>query len=395
LSNLLANVNSRLGGDGFALRILEKIYNSPNLFEPHDTRFGHLYDVKPKHTLMLQTINLKIEMDVISVKGTDVSDKVLRLGPARGYRRETRSEAIEITTAFPELIYDWNLAVETRVPVNTLPFTHHDISKSCRITARENPEEFPEVYLMQDFAEIHKVEEMKGRTSWTFKLKDSSYAIEVSVYHLLAANTNKKIPSGCGVNIFRPAWDTELRVHSLVDGPRKWTEENFHELFPIPSSKEKDGINVFLRAIGDVHNFISNMAAQDSPGKAVIEGPVPGEEDFLMFEEDIKKAEQAKIKKEADETAIKKESEKNKDLLILDTEIKQEDTEGDVKAAPTAPVVEEPVIRKEDLLMFEEELNKKELVKQDTEKNSASSKASSSGVSGKKKAGEDLLIDFD
>lgn len=385
---------------------MEKIYNSPDWFEPHDTRFGYIQEVKPKHTLMLQTINLKIEMDVISVKGTDVSDKVLRLGPARGYRRETRSEAIEITTAFPELSYDWNLAVETRVPVNTLPFTHQDISKSSGITAREDPQEFPEVYLMQDFAETHKVEEMKGRTSWTFKLKDSSYAIEVSVYHLLAANTNKKIPSGCGVNIFRPAWDTELGVHNLADGPRQWTEQNFHELFPILSLKEKDGITAFLRAIGEVHNFISNMAAQDSPGKAVIEGPVAGEEDLLMFEEEVKKAEQAKIKKESEES----------DLLILDTEIKQEDAEDDAKVAPTAPVVEEPVIRKEDLLMFEEELNKKELVKQGTEKKSASSESSSSkasysgdavkkeavpgeapssGASGKKKAGEDLLIDFD
>lgn len=356
-----------LGADGFAYRILQKICTSGG-FGALDNRAPRARDVKPKHTLILQTINLRIETDIISVY--DGSREVLRLGPARGYRREQRKEVMEIGTVCPEKNFDWNLSVETRVPVASLPFTHEDISSNAIIAGNEDPDGFPRILLHDHFAQAQKVEDIKGKTSWSFKLKATDFVVEVAVHHLLRVNTSKSIQSGTGIDMHYSAWDDELDAHNLANGPRNWTEENFKELFPI--SGDKDGISAFLGHVTEVQDLISEMAAEDSPGKPVSEGPAVGEEDLMTFEEELRKmAEDYAIKKETGIAAV------TDGVNLLKLDVKQEEDKQVVEV--------KPAYNTDDLRMFEERLGKKEAVTQEVEEKDVV----------KEESDEELLISFD
>jgi hypothetical protein len=356
-----------LGADGFAYRILDKICTSDG-FGALDNRAPRARDVKPKHTLILQTINLRIETDIISVY--DGSHEVLRLGPARGYRREQRKEVMEIGTIFPEKNFDWNLSVETRVPVASLPFTPEDISSNAIIAANEDPEGFPRIFLHHHFAQSQKVEDIKGKTSWSFKLKATDFVVEVAIHHLLRANTSKSVQSGTGIDMHYSAWDDQLDAHNPANGPRKWTEESFKELFP--SSGNTDGIGAFLGHVTEVQDFISKMATEDSPGKPVSEGPVVGEEDLMTFEDELNKmAEEYTIKKETGIPAI------TDGVNLPGINMKQEEDDQVVKFKPAFNI--------DDLRMFEQELGKEDAGRQKIEERA--------GV--KEESDEELLISFD
>lgn len=276
----------RLGNAQLAHNLLAKIYASPDYFEPVGTRIGRLEDVKPSHTLILTTSALKIETEVIHVQESDSGKDVLRLGTARGYRRERRSRAVEIATSCPEHKYDWNLAVHTRVPVASLPFSHDDIANNSKFSRRSDHSEFPEVQMRQEFVRAFHVDQITGKTSWVFKIKGSTYAIEVAVYNLLAAagdKTEGPKEGGCGVDLFRPGWDELLLARNVGAGMRE-LGDNCKELFPFVEKKlvDKDGVEALIRRVTEIHNLISGM--DDKSPVRVAESVIPGaeEEDLLL-----------------------------------------------------------------------------------------------------------------
>lgn len=272
-----------------AHNLLAKVYASPHFFEPVSTRIGKLEHIKPKHTLILTTSSLKVETEVILVQESDSSKGVLRLGTAKGYRRERRSRAVEIATSCPEHKYDWNLAVHTRVPVASLPFRHDDISKHARFARRPDPHEFPDINIRQDFVNTFKVEQIIGKTSWVFKIKGSVYAIEVARYNIVAATgseaeTGPLKEGGCGVDLFRPGWDELLCACNVAVGGRE-ISENCKELFPFLEKKltDKDGVEAFVRRVAEIHTLVSGL--EDKPPVRVAKAVVPQteeEEDLLL-----------------------------------------------------------------------------------------------------------------
>lgn len=271
-----------------AHNLLAKIYASPGYFEPVNTRIGRLEHIKPKHTLILTTGSLKVETEVIHVQDSDSSKHVLRLGTAKGYRRERRSRAVEIATSCPEHKYDWNLAVHTRVPVASLPFSHEDIAKHSKFTRRADSHEFPDINIGQDFNRTYQVEQITGKTSWVFKIKDSVYAIEVAIYNILAAvrdeDTNRLKEGGCGVDFFRPGWDELLSARNVAAGVRELSE-NCKELFPFAEKNltDKDGVEPFVRRVAEIHDLVSRL--DDKAPVRVAEEVVPQaeeEEDLLL-----------------------------------------------------------------------------------------------------------------
>lgn len=275
-----------MGKIQLAYNMLARVYASTDYFGPRDTRLQKLEDVTPKHTLILTTANLKVETEVITVQESDTGKNVLRLGPAKGYRRERRTRAVEIVSSCPEQKYDWNLAVHTRVSVASLPFSHDDISSNAKFTPRPDSNEFPHIEMRKEFADMFKVEQITGKTSWVFLIKDSGYAIEVSIYQIVASANDvpaTEVSSGCGVDLFRPGWDELLAARNVAGSARKWSDD-FRELFPLLGKrlKDKDGIEHLLRTIGDIHNLVSEV--DDQPPKKL---PVPlknepVEEDLLL-----------------------------------------------------------------------------------------------------------------
>ncbi|OIW34461.1 hypothetical protein CONLIGDRAFT_675438 [Coniochaeta ligniaria NRRL 30616] len=275
-----------LGNAQLAHNLLTKIYASPSYFEPVGTRIGKLEQIKPKHTLILTTSGLKVETEVISVQDTDSGKAMLRLGAAKGYRRERRSRAVEIATSCPEHKYDWNLAVRTQVPVASLPFSHIDITNHSKFTRRPDPCEFPDVRMQQEFVRTFQVEQITGKTSWVFTIKGSSYAIEVALYNVIAAagdDAGKLEEGGCGVDFFRPGWDDLLTARSVAAGVRELSED-CRELFPFLEKKlgDQDGVEALARRIAEVHNLVSGM--DDKPPVRIAESVVPEteEEDLLL-----------------------------------------------------------------------------------------------------------------
>ena len=268
-----------------AHNLLAKIYASPGYFEPVGTRIGRLEHIKPKHTLILTTSSLKVETEVIHVQESESKRDMLRFGTAKGYRRERRSRAVEIATSCPEHKYDWNLAVHTRVPVAHLPFTHDDINKYSKLTPRANPNEFPEIN-MDQFSRGFKVEQITGKTSWVFRIKGSSYAIEVAIYNLIAAvgdDVQQLKQGACGVDFFGPGWDEHLSARNVAAGPRHFSD-NCKELFPFLEKKlvDEDGVEPFVRRIREIHNLVSGM--DDKPPVQGVESVMPqaDEEDLLL-----------------------------------------------------------------------------------------------------------------
>jgi hypothetical protein len=270
-----------------ARNLLIKIYASPSSFEPVNARISDLQSVKPKHTLILTTDKLKVETEVIHVQETDTSRGVLRLGTAKGYRRERRSRAVEIATSCPEHKYDWNLAVNTRLSVASLPFSHDDIAKHSKFVRRDDPDEFPGFGIHSDFTRAHQVEQIMGKTSWTFKLKGSVYSIEVALYNILAApsdeGANRLPEGGCGVDLLRLGWDEVLSAHDVGAGARELSE-NCKELFPFWEKKlaDKDGIEAFVRRVIQVHELVDGLdgkAPATVPDEVV---PQVEDEDLLL-----------------------------------------------------------------------------------------------------------------
>ncbi|KAB5551323.1 hypothetical protein GE09DRAFT_1287968 [Coniochaeta sp. 2T2.1] len=274
-----------LGKPQLAHNLVQKVYASPSHFEPSGSRTGALEHIKPTHTLILTTKNLKIETQVINVQESETLKNRLRLGAARGYRRERRSRAVEIATSCPEHKYDWNLVLRTQVPVGSLPFNHDDLNKCARLMPRSDPNEFPDIQL-GDFTKNFDVEMIQGKTAWVFKLQGSPYAIEVAVYHVIAATG--EVPEhikegGCGVDLFWPAWDEVLEQHDDADGPRD-LRENCKGLFPYHEKKldDKDGVEPFVRRIREIHALISSM--DDKPPARLAESIAqPAEEKDLLL----------------------------------------------------------------------------------------------------------------
>lgn len=250
------------------------------------TRIGRLENIKPSHTLILTTSALKIETEIIHVQASDSGKDMLRLGTAKGYRRERRSRAVEISTSCPEHKYDWNLAVHTRVPVASLPFSHEDIATHSKFTRRPDPCEFPGVHMRQEFVRSFRVEQIIGKTAWVFKIKGSSYAIEVATYTILAAAGNgadKLQEGGCGVDFFRPSWDDLLSARNVAAGTRE-LGENCCELFPYLEKKlaDKDGVEAFVRRVAEIHKLVSGMDDKSAVPVAELVIPEAGEEDLLL-----------------------------------------------------------------------------------------------------------------
>lgn len=97
----MANPIHSLGTDRYNEDLMTKICCSTSFFEPVTPRIPSLETVPAKHTLILRTLTLDLETEVIDVLDNKQKTKY-RLGPVRGYRREKRNQAVEITTACPE-----------------------------------------------------------------------------------------------------------------------------------------------------------------------------------------------------------------------------------------------------------------------------------------------------
>lgn len=267
---------------------MARIYASPESFEPVGTRIGRLEHIKPKHTLILTTSALKVETEVIAVQETETKKEQLRLGTAKGYRRERRSRAVEIATSCPEHKYDWNLAVHTRVPVAQLPFSHSDVANNSKFTPRPNPNEFPDMVMRPEFLRAFQVEQITRKTSWVFKIKGSCYAIEVAMYNLLIAPGEKAEElkeGGCGVDFFRPGWDELLSARNVAGaaGPRQFSE-NCEELFPFLEKRlhDADGIEPFVRRLQKMLELVSGMD-DETPVRATESVVPPADEEDLLL----------------------------------------------------------------------------------------------------------------
>lgn len=91
-----------IGAEKYNDDLMTKICSLTSYFEPVSSRIPSLEVVPAKHTLVLRSLGLDLETEVIDVLDNDQATVRYRLGPIRGYRREKRHQAVEIITACPE-----------------------------------------------------------------------------------------------------------------------------------------------------------------------------------------------------------------------------------------------------------------------------------------------------
>jgi len=147
--------------------------------------------------------------------------------------------------------------VRTQVKVESLPFTHRDLEINTRLTARDQSSRFPELAVFRGFAMRSNLEEIMGKTSRLLRIKDTSYVVEVSLFHKWhGPSTNDSATVGCGLTLRGVLWDEELGPKNIAEGRRAWGDD-FEELFPKDDGQR--GLEGFLRCVEEIHGILGEV----------------------------------------------------------------------------------------------------------------------------------------
>ncbi|KAL1883862.1 hypothetical protein VTK73DRAFT_7650 [Phialemonium thermophilum] len=251
-----------VGSAQFAAHLLDIVVGLDGLFDPLSPRISCLEDVQPKHHLIFRTAALDLEMEIIAVLDNDQSRLQYRPGPIKAYRRQKRSRSVEIVTSCPQLKHDWRLEVRARENLGSVPFTQDDISRSMKFAAAEGNDTFPRPFFPKDFVAKYRIEGVQMRTFWAYRLKNTPYEVEISLYHGWPGPTNTPSKAmGCGISMKGMGWDDELDQKNIADGLRDWSDD-LKELFPQNRRSLKtddDGLAYFLRCVGCLHGLVDKV----------------------------------------------------------------------------------------------------------------------------------------
>lgn len=246
----LSNLSHNIGNLLFAKSIRDMVYMHPSIFEGSSVTIMDLKLVQPTYSLVVFAKNLRLESDVV----TTYQPPVLR--QARVYDYGNREKRAEIVMSCPEKEIDWQLEVLTESNTKDYPSDLRTFLENGVKFAKfeTNGPKFPQPQFSVDAARRASVDTVHGRVTWTFNIRNSSYRLEVSVYHewkSLEDVPTKAAPMSCGVSLFGQSWEDELRPRNLTGQPRDFGRD-FSALF----ADAPNGIQSLVTKVHDIIDLI-------------------------------------------------------------------------------------------------------------------------------------------
>ncbi|KAK3330870.1 hypothetical protein B0H66DRAFT_598394 [Apodospora peruviana] len=248
-------MDSIVGPRSIVSYLRQQFMNLPHGSLPSAVRSDSAIDIKPAHSLILQTKNLSVESVIDAVRGkielgTDVKAKNhYTLSPFRAFQRERRHRAVQIMTSSPENHHDWVLEVQNQIDMKEMktavPFSLQGLKQSLKFDGDVLSDDFPHFTIFNSFAKTYQIENIIGKTSWSYMI-NSQYALEISSYHKWGPNTELTAVSGAGLSMYGFDWDHDMDAADIAEGPRPWNDfaEQFLQVdrgfYPEDEGKEQD-----------------------------------------------------------------------------------------------------------------------------------------------------------
>ncbi|KAK0730757.1 hypothetical protein B0H67DRAFT_639219 [Lasiosphaeris hirsuta] len=219
---------SLIGGEKTANRLRALLSDADDI-TPWAPGVGNTKEIKTNCSIILVTKNLSIESAIEAVRakgtvrGTFVGPIAYSFGPLQAFHREKSMRAVEIMTSCPENRYDWEIEIQSHIGATGIPFRHTDLKNNTIFTGKDQAEGFPGFKLSEHFINSHEIEQVIGKSSWTYMPRSKPYKIEVSMLHVWeTTNTTLKPITGAGLTMYGDDWDYDMELKDLTSGSRDW-----------------------------------------------------------------------------------------------------------------------------------------------------------------------------
>ncbi|RFU35360.1 hypothetical protein B7463_g1011, partial [Scytalidium lignicola] len=260
----------RMSDESIATKVMRRFEKLPELFSPAESRMQELKDVKPVHSEIIFVTtrggqHLRVEADLDAILDESGNKTVGYLtGTVRLYYNNQRNKRFETTTVDIESNLDWTLEIITDNSIGDIPSSIRTlINTSLPNTTVQRVDSlgltYPRVCPRVATNDLG-VDEVVVRSVWRYRVKESGYEVQISIYRVWRAGaTNKDPEMSCGITISHPIWDEQMQSVDHTTQERRWGTqlENF---FPSKGIEKSDGFDDFLNEIGFIQRYICEAA---------------------------------------------------------------------------------------------------------------------------------------
>jgi hypothetical protein len=256
---------------------MERVQIAPSLFCPITPRSLGLSDVKPKHSLVIwardpwQT-QVRIEADI------DRAEKLgntWQIGTTNFYEHGTGRTRLSIGVIDPERYalkqhsylksiltltstLDWCLEVVTNNTLKKIPQEFYGLAVNSSVgksADRADQLGWPYPSIVLQVPPGVTVDNTWIKSIIRYRIMDTSYILEASVYRRWQGPDTKKEPSVlCGVSVYNKEWDILMSPEESVIQGRNWAI-GLNELFP-NAAGPNSGFSDFISKIKIVQSFL-------------------------------------------------------------------------------------------------------------------------------------------
>ncbi|KAH8808406.1 hypothetical protein F5884DRAFT_857939 [Xylogone sp. PMI_703] len=259
----------RIADASIATYVMQKFEKLPGLFSPAESRMQELKDMKPVHSEVIFVTtrggqNLRVEADLDTRLDESGNETVeYQTGTIRLYHNNQRNKRFETTTVDIENHLDWNLDIITDNSIHDIPSSIRTmIETSLPKTTIQRVDSLGLTYprvcpraLSNDLL----INEVVVRSVWRYRVKETGYEIQVSIYRVWSACPTDGDPEmSCGITVSHPVWDEQMQYIDDTTQERRWGEqlENF---FPTKFGGG-DGFDALLDEIAFIQGYICEAA---------------------------------------------------------------------------------------------------------------------------------------
>ncbi len=157
-----------------------------------------------------------------------------------------------------------------------LPPNIRGIREDIKLSPGTEEDHFPTPVISWIGSNAAGIERIAGKTVWTVICKDSQYCLDISLYREWPGVNHKEAPTkSCGITLYGPSWDDEMRVRNIAVKPRNFGVDSA-KLFS--AANGQSGFDLFLLELDMLQEFLADAHSIDGGRKTSGESkPAPKE----------------------------------------------------------------------------------------------------------------------